>query len=69
MTLTPQQRRERAKEDAEQRRQADKQEEAQRNHLTEAEKGEQEMNMNAMPPWALALYHQNKAIMAELGIE
>lgn len=30
---------------------------------------EGEMKKNQMPKWAKVIYHQNKAIMAELGIE
>jgi hypothetical protein len=30
---------------------------------------EEKMDKSQMPEWAQVLYHQNKAILAELGIE
>lgn len=38
-------------------------------HTEKCEKCEGRMNENQMPEWAKVLYHQNKAIMAELGID
>jgi len=40
-----------------------------KSHHSKVAENEAEMNERSMPPWALVLYHQNKAIMAELDIE
>jgi hypothetical protein len=38
-------------------------------HTKKACKCGEKMDKSQMPEWAEVIYHQNKAIMAELGIE
>ena len=64
----PDQRRQRARQDAKNRRGQEKREQSKHQHCEKAGECEREMNEQAMPPWARAILHQQKAIMAELGI-
>lgn len=46
-----------------------KEREKEKRRVEEICKCEEKMNKDQMPEWAKVLYHQNKAILAELGIE